>query len=180
MEESTINPIQQTVACPACATEASAGEAFCTACGYPFEGTEQEQRYFLSVRESKAIDLDEANKKIKKAGNILYLIAAATVIMGFIAYARGKNMEARQLTMIINMILAGIYAALGAWSRKKPLTAIISGFSLYVLILLLNAVVSPITILSGIIIKIIFIGFFIRGIKSAIEVEKIKKELNIE
>jgi hypothetical protein len=178
MEESIINPIQQTVACPACATQASAGEAFCTTCGYPFEGTEQEQRYFISARDLKAIDLEAAEKQIKRASNALFFIGGLTFVFGFVFYATAAPSE-KMAILITNVILAAIYAALGFWCKSKPLTAIISGFSLYVLIIIINAVVSPLTIVSGIIFKIVIIGFFIRGVKAAIEADKLSKELNV-
>ena len=82
--------------------------------------------------------------------------------------------------LITNLILGAIYAALGFWCTKKPLAAIISGFSLYVLIFILNAIASPLTIVSGIYFKVVIVLLFIRGIKSAIEAEKLKKELNAE
>ncbi|MHB8208238.1 hypothetical protein, partial [Mucilaginibacter sp.] len=140
------------------------------------KGTQKEQDNFISVRNSKEIDLEDANKKIKTAGHSLYWIAGATVLSGFIFYFINKDVD----LIIINLILGGIYGGLGAWSQKKPLAAIISGFALYVLVFVLNAITNPSSIATGIFLKILFIGYFIKGIKSAIEAEKIKKELNIE
>jgi hypothetical protein len=180
MEETKVPAAPASVLCNCCFKHINESDSFCDSCGYPLMGTDQEQRYFISVRNSREIDLDDANNKIKKAGYVLYYIAGATVIMGLIAYTTTKDKETAQFTLITNVILAVIYAGLGLWSNRKPLAVIISGFSLYVLILVLNAVVSPLTIVSGIFFKIIVIGFFIRGVKSAIDAEKIKKELNIE
>jgi len=177
---STTNIPAAALLCGACYKHVNTDDAFCDNCGYPLKGTEQEQTNFIYNRSSKEIDLDEANKKINKAKHTLYWVAGATVISGFILYAVSQDAESKTDLLITNLILAFIYLALGAWSQKKPLTAIISGFALYVIVILLNAFVSPATIFSGLIIKILFIGYFINGIKSAIEAEKIKKELNIE
>jgi hypothetical protein len=68
---------------------------------------------------------------------------------------------------------------LGIWSKKKPLAAIVTGFIIYMLILILDALVDPKTILQGLILKIIVIGAFVTGIKGAIEAEKIRKEHNL-
>jgi hypothetical protein len=180
MEEitaTTTTPIL--IVCNACYKHVS-DAAFCDNCGYPLKGSEQEQEYFMSIRNAKEIDLDAANKVIKRAGNSLYWVAGATVLTGILFYFTNPNDEVKLDMLIVNLILAGIYAGLGAWSQKKPLAAIISGFALYAIVLLLNAITTPASIASGIIIKILFIGYFIKGIKSAIEAEKIKKELNIE
>jgi hypothetical protein len=166
--------------CNACFNHVNSDDTFCDNCGFPLKGSEQEQNNFIYNRNSKEIDLEDANKKIEKAGNILFWIAGATVLTGFIFYFIQKGTEGAVSLLIVNLILGLIYTALGGWSKKKPMAAIISGFALYVIILLLNAFTDPATIVSGIIIKIFFIGCFIKGIKSAIEAEKIKKELNIE
>jgi hypothetical protein len=167
------------VLCAACFKNITEADAFCNNCGYPLNGTDQEQRFFISERNSKEIDLDHAHKEIKKAGNILFYIAGFTLVLGSILAATSHDGQSSSL-FITNVVLAIIFAGLGFWSRKKPLPAIISGFALYALIIILNAVVSPLTILSGIIFKIIFIGLFIRGVKSAIAAEKLKKELGVE
>jgi hypothetical protein len=178
--ESISNPIEQAnLACPACAAQATTDDAFCNGCGYPLQGTEKEQQMFLSVRDAKSFDLDEAHKKIKRSSNALFFIGGLTVIAGLAAYAVSKDHSTKINVLLTNVILGAIYVVLGFWCKKKPLAAIISGLSLYVLIFVLNAVVNPLTIVSGIIFKIVIVGMFINGIKSAIEAEKIKKELNI-
>ena len=166
--------------CNACFKNVNEIDAFCNNCGYPLKGSEMEQQTFIVDRGNREADLEEANKKIKRAGNTLFWVAGGTVLMGFVLYFTSSDPDEKVGGLIVNLILAMLYVALGGWSRKKPMAALISGFSLYILILILNAVVSPASIASGIIIKILFIGYFINGIKSAIEAEKIKKELNIE
>lgn len=173
---SAINTLAVTESCSACYNQINEDDSFCGGCGYPLKGTVEEKNNFISVRNSKEIDLADANNKIKTAGRSLYWIAGATVLSGFIFYFVNKDIN----LIIVNLILGAIYAGLGAWSQKKPLAAIISGFALYVLIFILNVITNPSSIANGIILKILFVGYFIKGIKSAIEAEKIKKELNIE
>jgi hypothetical protein len=180
MEDLSTPDAAEAVFCAACSKKVNDEDAFCDACGYPLKGTEKEQDYFMSVRSSREIDLDDAYKKIKRAGNVLYWIAGVSVIVGLIGYFANKDDSARTALLIVNVVLAIIYAGLGLWSQKKPLTSIISGFSLYAMMVLINAIANPITIFSGIFFKIFFVGCFIKGVKSALEVDKIKKELNIE
>ncbi len=150
------------------------------------KGSEQEQNNFIYNRNSKEIDLEDANKKIKKRP-LAYLILGCwrySTNQFYILFCHKVQDAAVNLLtcLVTNLIikLSYIYSFLACVEPEKPMAAIISGFALYVIILLLNAFTDPATIVSGIIIKIFFIGCFIKGIKSAIEAEKIKKELNIE
>jgi membrane-associated HD superfamily phosphohydrolase len=179
MEDAVTTPPKQAENCPSCLTPANTEDAFCAKCGYPFQATEQEQNNFMSGRNMKEIDLDEAQKKIRRASNTLFFIGGATFLIGLIFYSINTEPAMKTSLLLTNAILGVIYTGLGFWCKKKPLAAIISGLSLYVLVMILNAVISPLTIVSGIIFKIIIIGLFINGIKSAIEAEKITKELNV-
>jgi len=180
MDDLTTATTPTSIFCGACYKRVNDTDAFCDDCGYPLKGSEKDQDYFIAVRNAKEIDLEAANKAVKKAGNILYWIAGATFLSGLLFYFAGKDQAGQVDLLIVNLILTGLYAGLAVWSQKKPLAAIISGAALYAIIFLLNAVTNPASIATGIIFKIFFIGCFIKGIKSAIDAEKIKKELNVE
>jgi len=81
--------------------------------------------------------------------------------------------------VIPNLVLAVVFLALGGYTHKKPLACIISGLSLYIIVLILFFIDNPASLAYGVIVKIVIIGYMIKGIKSAIEIEKIKKEHNI-
>jgi hypothetical protein len=172
-------PITAIIYCKSCSAEAAADNQFCTSCGYPLNGSEDEQKKFLMDKSYKELNLDEANKQVKRASHALYYIAGATLLGSLIVYGVGKDSSQSGTVLLINVIIALIFAAIGFWCPRKPLAAIITGASFYALIFILNAVSNPLTILSGIIFKIFIVGCFIRGIKAALEAEKLKKELNI-
>jgi ABC-type enterobactin transport system permease subunit len=62
---------------------------------------------------------------------------------------------------------------------KKPVAAIISGMVSFVLVQLLAVFEDPTNVYKGIIIKIIIIGYLVKGLQSAFEAEKIRKQHNI-
>ncbi|MBW4889504.1 hypothetical protein KXQ82_07250 [Mucilaginibacter sp. HMF5004] len=166
--------------CGACYHTINDADAFCDSCGYPVKGTLEQQQAFVDNKMVKEIDLEDYNAKIKNAGNKLFWVAGIFAISGFALYATGNNAEEKTNTLIGCLIISLIFVALGAWSRKKPLAALISGAALYGIVLILGAIENPLSIISGIIWKVIIIGAFIKGIKAAIEADKLKKELNIE
>lgn len=179
MEELTPSSEATLVKCAACKCDAAVDDAFCTHCGYPFSGSKDEQNKFLSNRRLKKANLDEANKKVRQASNALFIVGVLTAAFGFMFYVMTVNPESAKSILIANLVLAVIYAALGVWCRVKPLAATISALSVFALITIINAIVSPISIISGMLLKVILIGVFITGIKSALKAEKLKKELNV-
>lgn len=176
MENSLSISANESVFCKSCYEKVNETDAFCDNCGYPLKGSETEQQDFIVNRTYKEIDLEEYTKQIKKAGMTLYLIAAFMLLGGVILYATSKETA----ILIGSVIISGLFVSLGFWSRKKPLAAIVSGAALYAILIILSAIENPLSIVSGIIWKILIIGAFIRGIKAAIDAEKVKKELNIK
>ncbi|WP_214070466.1 zinc ribbon domain-containing protein [Mucilaginibacter sp. dw_454] len=166
--------------CAVCSKNVDINDSFCDNCGYPLKGSEMDQQTFVVTRNNHEIDLNESLKKVKMASNTLYWIAGATALFGIFSYFITDDPATKISLLIVNFILAAVYLGLGIWSKKKPFAGIVSGFSLYILVIILNTINDPATIAKGLFIKIIFIGYFIKGIKSALEAERIKKELNIE
>jgi len=165
--------------CYACASKVVNDDVYCTSCGYPLKGSEFDQRTFMARQQNVHIDMAEFNQKIRRAGNTLYYLAGLFVVFALVSFAVNKD-NPNVLGIVIPLfILAALFLALGAYSRKKPLACLVSGLALYIIVQVLLAISNPINLASGIIWKILIIGYLINGIKSAIEIEKIKKENNI-
>ncbi|MBD1384948.1 hypothetical protein IDJ75_06635 [Mucilaginibacter rigui] len=166
--------------CASCFNEVINDDVFCTSCGYPIKGTEQEQRIFLSHIEANNIDYKDYNDKVKRAGNSLYYLAGFSLLGGIISFFLKQDDPNVLAYTLPSIILAVLFLALGSYSRKKPLACIVSGLVLYLIVQILLIIDNPVNIASGIIVKIIIIGYLINGIKSALELEKFKKEHNIK
>lgn len=171
---------QEQTFCAYCAHQYQPADAFCNACGYPLQGKPQEQKYFIANRATKEIDLIALNKKIERARESLYWVSVILAFSFAVIYFVGPDQEDPTIFFLTAVIIIGAFLALGAWSKQKPAAAIISGLSLFVVLLLLDALVQPSSIFSGLIFKILIIGILVKGIMAIFEVEKIKKELNIK
>ena len=179
MENQIPAAVQPTEKCAHCNTEIKTEDTFCTQCGYPLKGTEAEQNNFTTEKQFEEIDMFTYNKTLRQASNTLYYLAGVFVFSGLLYFFMHKD-EAEVVSVVItNLVMAIIFVALGAYSKRKPLACLISGLSLYIIVLVLNAIIEPMSIVQGIIIKVIIIGYMIRGIKSASEIEKIRKENSI-
>lgn len=165
--------------CTSCYSKYESTDAFCNGCGYPLHGTQQEKDFFTSERNVKEIDLADLSETVRKACNSLYWIAGLLVISTIFGYATAQLEEDKMANLITGVILFVAFLGFGLWSKSKPAAALISGLSLYIIIHLLSAIINPVSIFSGIIIKVIIIVYLIKGIRSVLEVDKLKKELNI-
>jgi hypothetical protein len=172
----SIAPIEQ---CAACNVQVLNNDEYCCNCGYPLKGAEQDQKDFILKKDFARVDVAEFNKRINKAGNYLYYLAFFFTFSSIITFFARRN-DPELLGMIVPLlVLAVVFLGLGWYSKQKPLACIISGLALYIIALLLIYINNPSRIASGILFKIIIIGYLIKGIKSAIEIEKVKKEHNI-
>lgn len=61
------------------------------------------------------------------------------------------------------------FLALAAWSSRNAFAAVLTGLVLYIALILASAAVSPITLVQGIIIKILIVGFLIGGLRAALK-----------
>ena len=179
MENVIPTPAQSPEYCKSCAAQVVNDDAFCTNCGYPLKGTEKDQRYFIAERSNVMIDMAEFNNKIRKAGNSLYYLSGLFLLIAIISFFVNEDSPEVLGTVIPLVILAAVFLVLGSYSRKKPLACLVSGLCLYVIVQVLMIVNDPATVARGIIWKIAIIAYMITGIKSAIELEKLKKEHNI-
>jgi hypothetical protein len=180
METTTSTAQNAAAKCPVCRAKVDAQDTFCNNCGYPRKGSEHEQRMFLLKRNTQKNKLERANKKIWQATNTLFIIGALIGILSLgncflsLTALRGDYGQ-----LISQLPIAIIFVALGFWCKKRPLPAILCGFTFYLLLQILYTIVSPQTIVNGIVIKLFVIGFLINGIRAVLEAEKIKKEMNV-
>jgi hypothetical protein len=171
---------QQLQLCACCAHQYQPEDSFCDSCGYPFQGTREQQDTYIANRTVKEIDLADLNKKVKTACNSLYWIAGIICLSSILGFFTLEDENEIVIFLVTTVILVGAFLALAVWSKTKPATALISGLSLYVIIQVLNMIGEPSSIARGIIFKVLIIGYLIKGIMAVLEVEKIKKELNIK
>ena len=145
-------------------------DIYCPNCRFPQHGTPKEQYAFFGQQNRKREFIKSQQKEVQKATTILYILAGLNVVISIFAYSTlGPALS------IINFGLAGAYLGLAIWSRKKPFQAIVIGFFLYISLIAINAIFDPITIISGLIWKIIIISAFVYGYRAAKEVEKYEK-----
>jgi hypothetical protein len=165
--------------CSSCYRPFVASDTYCNNCGFPFQGTKEEKDHHIANRTVKEIDLSDLNRSVESACNSLYWIAGINAVSAIFIFFTAAP-EDQFTLLIMNVILVGAFVAFGVLGKTKPITAMVSGLSLYVIIQILNLIADPTSIFKGIIFKVAIIIYLIKGIRAVLEADKIKKELNIE
>lgn len=122
------------------------------------------------------LELQSAESNIKKARNALFVVAALTLVANLIQLSMTD--ELNSVSLIIVLLLTGIFAGLGLLTKKHPFTAIVIGLIVYVGLWVFDIIIlGPEYLVKGILVKGIIVYFLITGLKHAREAERLKKEL---
>jgi hypothetical protein len=167
------DPLVQRAVCENCQAEVST-ETYCSSCGFPVNGNEEEKTNFRGKISSNKYWLAEAEKKIRESKIVIYVLAGITLIFGLI---QGFSQD-DTAGMVVNIIICLLYLICAAWSAKNPFAAILTSFIIYLTVQIISAIVEPVTLVQGLLWKVIFIGAFVKGIRSASEAQKHMKELS--
>lgn len=165
--------------CASCLSAVNADAVSCVNCGYPLKGTPEEQNAFELRRSNNQIDLQEYTKVLNSAGNYLYYLAAIFIISGIVKFFI-KQEDPQVIYFTTTYVVLGvIFLALGGFSRKKPLACLVAGLVLYIAVQGIGAIYDPINLFKSFIFQVLIIGYLLKGIRSAMDIEKIKKENGI-
>ncbi|MEJ2003611.1 MAG: zinc ribbon domain-containing protein [Cyclobacteriaceae bacterium] len=161
--------------CSKCNTPIPGDDVFCQSCGYPERGTEDQQRsYNLRISSRKRL-LADAEKKVSHGKTALLVLAGLMVLYGLIMFVTSDDVP----TLISALILSVIYVGLAIWSVKNPFGAMLTGLIVYITLWAVDILIDPSFIYRGILIKIIIISVFIKGLKSAREARALMQQIPV-
>jgi hypothetical protein len=174
------------IKCGACGANAKPYDGFCNGCGNSLPSAEQR----IHERQVK-----QATGAMR---TLAWLLAISGLVMFFLARSQAANALAKLAGMddaatipikgvtytvaqlrdqvrwepwgvlITNAVLAAVMAGLTLWGKRSPLPAVVVATATYAVVIVVNAIVDPRTIGQGIVLKVIIIGFFVKGIKAAL------------
>lgn len=161
------------VPCDHCKAENDHDKKFCTQCRYPIGGTEEERQRFQSDIAKNKILLKDTEEEIRSAKNIILLLAGFSMLIGVVVYFSQDDLA----SLVVYGLICILYLGLAAWCSSNPFSAILTAFIVYITLQLVFAFLDPVTIVKGILWKIIFIGSFVKGIRSASAARTYLREL---
>jgi hypothetical protein len=161
------------ISCENCKASNPIDRKFCSQCSYPIAGTDQDRINFrVTVARNKKL-LKDSEDKIKSAKTIIYILSGLFFLAGVVAFLQQENFE----LLIVNLVICLLYLIFAAWSSANPFGAILTAFIVYITVQVVNAFLDPTSIGSGIILKVVFIVAFVKGIRSALEARSFMREL---
>ncbi|MFN8250806.1 MAG: hypothetical protein U0V75_02905 [Ferruginibacter sp.] len=117
------------------------------------------------------------DKHIRQARNTLFIAAGILFLNAMILFSKFEfDLELLWLDYLLWVVYIGGFIALGLWTKKKPYYAIIGGLILFGAFIVINALLEPGTILSGLIFKIAVIVFLIKGLNDAKNAQQMKEQ----
>jgi hypothetical protein len=171
--ESAELSVQNVVVCENCQSSQNAESKFCPSCSFPIQGTDEAKRIFrLDVGIRKRL-LKESEDEMKTAKKTIYVAAVIFFASGFIQYMINDDFP----TLIVNLIVSLVFLILAAWGASNAFGAILTAFVIYMTLQVVNVVVDPATLFQGIIIKVMIIAAFGKGIQSGLKARDLTKQL---
>ena len=109
------------------------------------------------------------DKHIRNARIMLFVIAGLILLVLFTLMPIDE--PAKWISAGIIVLFAGVFVALGLWTRKKPYTAILTALIFFVSLQVLSGILQPASILQGWIFKIVIIVMLILGLRNGKEAQ---------
>ncbi len=81
---------------------------------------------------------------------------------------RSKIDQETTMIFAVNYFLALIMFVLYLWARRSPFPAMVTALCVYLAVMVLNGILDPGSVFQGIIIKVVFVGAMIAGIKASL------------
>lgn len=147
------------IACENCKQPALVpGEKFCTGCGFPQGGTDDERVAFHRQARRLIADRQERDKLVGNARIILFVVA----ILNVVPYL----LNGKPAVIAIGVVISALFAGMGVWAKYRPFPAILTAFILFILLNVLSAIRDPASIASGILMKVITISGLLYALRS--------------
>ncbi len=165
--------MQVSLECSKCNSNLKEEDIFCPNCGYPENADQKEKDKYAYRIKLKSDVVQDAKKKLKNVKILLYVIAGINFLIG-IYYLSNEMTFADGIGSLISGF---IFLGCVFWVNKQPLTGILAAFIFWIILQLSVIFIDPSLLFRGIIIKIVIIGVFIKGINSAKDFKSYSEQL---
>ena len=159
--------------CSQCKVALNTEDIYCPNCGFPERAEESEKGKYIYRIQLKKNVINDAKKKLKNVRILLWIVIVLNIISGLFLLFN----DVIELA-IGSLISAAIYIGCLIWVGKQPLIGIMAAFIFWILMEALAIFADPSMTFRGIILKIIFIVIFIKGISSARDYQNYSAQLN--
>ncbi len=158
--------------CSQCKVALNPEDVYCPNCGFPERAEESEKGKYVYRIQLKKNVITDAKKKLKNVRILLWIVIVLNIISGI--FLLFNNIVELAIGALIS---AAIYIGCLIWVGKQPLIGIMAAFIFWILMEAISLFSDPSLIFKGIILKVIFVIIFIKGIKSAKDYQNYSAQL---
>tara|TARA_A100000171_G_C2139209_1_gene153223 strand:+ start:6522 stop:7028 length:507 start_codon:yes stop_codon:yes gene_type:complete len=164
------------IQCPACKTEVYQQDNLCENCKFPFMGSEKEKSIHIGRFISKKGVVQDSSNATTNVQKILYALSALYVISIVIIFS---SPDSHWLDMVFNAFLAVIFLLSAILVKKAPV--FFTAFPLAVLlgVYTLLAVIDPVSLINGVIIKLLIVGSLVYSLYLLYKSKQFKKRYRV-
>ncbi len=132
-----------------------------------------------SIFSGEEFSLEGYDKHIRQARTAIFLAAGILALnLLVLAFTAPGGYEYLWIDLLIWGIFVAAFIVLGFWTKKKPYYAIVSALVLYSILIIVNAMLDPATIVKGIIFKVIVIVLLVKGLRDARDAQRMKEQID--
>ena len=132
-----------------------------------------------TIFSDQEFSMEGYDKHIRQARNTLFVAAGILLLNAIILFSKYPfDIEIMWLDYLLWTGYIGGCIVLAFWTKKKPYFAIIGGLILIGVFIVVNAIIEPTTIFSGLIFKIAIIVFLIKGLGNAKDAQQMKEQFD--
>jgi hypothetical protein len=155
--------------CPNCNSTFDTHVDHCSKCGYPFSGTEKEKSLFIAQQIIKVGHIDDAKESLKTAKTTLFSIGVVNIILTFFS-------TTSPIVLAFSIIIGSVFIVFGFIVEKKPFLFLVIPFTLLMVFYIGDALIDPMTLVKGLLWKVMYFTALVYAIVRVKRAEKIKKE----
>ena len=159
--------------CPSCKIAQYEIQEFCKNCNFPFNGTEKEKSIHIGRFINKKGVVQDSSNAIGNVRKILFVLAGLYVISIIVLFS---NASAHWIDLAFNGFLVGIFLLCALLVKREPV--FFTAFALVALVgvYILLAVIDPMSLLNGIIFKVLIVGSLLYSLLLSFKAKKFKKQ----
>ncbi|RDK84857.1 hypothetical protein [Marinirhabdus gelatinilytica] len=162
----------ETLTCPACKIKVYENPDFCDNCKYPFIGSEKEKSIHIGKFISKKGVVQDSSNALGNVQKILFFLGGLNILTVIIMYS---STNSHWLDLALNGFLALVFIFCAIFLKKAPLLFTILPLATLLGVYTLNAVIDPMSLVNGIIIKVLIVGSLIYSMYLSLKARKFQK-----
>ena len=185
------SPQREINICRKCGKEAADDQAYCANCGDPLNGGLKKESP-SSPKDLVSSEEEEQRRLIKEARISIMVVAVVIIISSLIRWLQleseiskiGTNpimlvdqraVDMARASIIGDFLLSAFFIFLFFLAKSSPFGATLTGFIIFITIIIVSVIIEPKSLIMGILLKILIIAVLVNGLRAGIGYKRIRE-----